>query len=104
MIKENDNKNYSISKYHNDIFKWKIEMNGKYPLIMDFSKPPNYDLSVITYIENKNINLIDYVERIFYINLNEKIIDICDKIEQFLEDIYKTNKRVGINHDLCLVC
>ena len=90
MITDNNNKIYSINKYNDNIFEWKIEINEKHPLIMDFRNPPIYDLSRITYIEKTNVNLTDFIEKRSYLNLDEKIISICDKIELFLLDVYKS--------------
>ena len=102
IIKNNNNENYSINKYNNDINKWKIKINGKHPLIMDFSKQTKCDLSLITYLEGrKDQKVADYVSCNIKINLNEKIIDLCDKIEIFLQYMVKLYNVQSKKCDIC---
>ena len=90
-LKYKDNKQFTIELYRNDLFKWKITIkDNDISLIMDFSNPPNYDLLSITYFENDNKrNIKDYFNYDnIKISLNEKEIEIFEKIDKFLENSY----------------
>ena len=76
---------------NNKIFEWKIKIKDRnISLIMDFSEPPRYDLLLITHLENNNRILADYINYSKKIHLDEKVIDIFEKIDIFLEYIYES--------------
>ena len=69
---------------------------------MDFSKQTKCDLSLITYLEGrKDQKVADYVSCNININLNEKIIDLCDKIEIFLQYMVKLYNVRSKKCDIC---
>ena len=95
-------KKCSFYKKTYTVNKWKINIRGKHPLIMDFSKQTKCDLSLITYLEGrKDQKVADYVSCNIKINLNEKIIDLCDKIEIFLQYMVKLYNVQSKKCDIC---
>lgn len=90
-LKKNKIKSYSIYIDKNNLFKWiiKDERAINNPLIMDFSKPPKYNLSSISKIDNTYINLLDFDKdfRDITIDLEEEISNLYKKIELFLDKI-----------------
>ena len=103
----NNNSKYEIN-YIDNIFKWKIKPNEKKkPLIMDFSKPPKYDLLYISEIEGTNKSLEECIinsNGIKNKNINldkENIDEIYYKLDSFLESVFKNyhfpDKKCKIN-------
>ena len=105
-FKENNNKDYSIQLYKNYLFTWKVVNKGKASLIMDFSNPPKYDLSSITYIEDNKKSVSEYLDFNcnITIHLKEKYLDIYEKINYFLENFYrKSNVSNRGCKDICII-
>ena len=88
LVYHYNNNNYSIEIQNKDIFKWIIHIKGKKTLIMDFSKPPEYNLfSTINNKYNKDIK--DLNEFTIKINLNDNVITLYEQITLFLNNICK---------------
>ena len=95
-LKNNKEKSYSIDIYKKDLFKWKITLGKKRPLIIDFSRadPPEYNLKSIIYLEGTNSNIDDVVDLDLFdeinlnINLEEDINNLYEKIMLLFSKIY----------------
>ena len=92
----NKNKhNYKLNYNKNNVFIWKIDNDKNPPLLMDFSKPPVYNLIRITNIENNRQNLEECINynKIKNININldkENHNAIYNKIVLFLNRVYES--------------
>ena len=103
-LRSKQNKHYDVEKYDNQyLFIWKVTIKEKeLSLIMNFSDPPKYDLSSITTSEKDNSKIAEYYSFTRKIDLNEKDIDIFEKIDNFLENIYKGHVK-GIKCPICII-
>ena len=81
---DKNNQDYSINLYKKEIFRWKITIKDRKPLIMNFNNPPEFNLSSITYPEDGSESNFLF-DKDIYINLNEQPIDIYSKISIFLK-------------------
>ena len=101
LIKSNKIDDYKIVK--ENLFKWKISKKKNNYIIMDFSKPPKYDLLSITRIEDLRENIDDKIDlnkvQNMTINLKKETVEeISDKISLFLDRIFYNNQ---INKKRC---